>query len=151
MKRKERSPACRTRNAQRMKDFIRKKKLSATLQPQPTTANDKDIDDFISQVQVQNTLLQNKLEHSNKELNKFQELLSSIIHEFQRKVHLADEHESKISQLGNQLEEKDDIIGAQSKELQEMDREIHLLQNDLDYAWNRIYRCEDKIRYLTGQ
>jgi len=59
--------------------------------------------------------------------------------------------DSKLLELQNIVGEKERVNKSQLDELQDVELTADQQQSDLKYAWNRIRRCEGKIRNLIEQ
>jgi chromosome segregation ATPase len=144
---KRQSPACKGRNAQRIREYNSKKKLNVLLH-RSETPKDKDVDELIQKVEAQHKMLFEKLTTANKEIAYLQKRLQQT----QRRYY------ENLNNKESTLFELRDVIAAKQKqfdfclhELREANMNVNQLEDDLAYAWSRIHRCETKIRHLLEE
>ena len=148
---KKRSPACQRRSAQRIKDFSRKKRLLALL-PKSVDIQDDMIHSLIEKLELENSFLQEKLNMASHEISNLQSLLKRTVDEFNEEFDQTQRNaRAKLLNLRSVISQKDRLIQEQSNNLQKAKFNEEQHQHDMAYAWNRIRRCERKIRYLNGQ
>ena len=109
---------------------------------------DKEVESLIRQVELENSSLVNKLDVASKDIKKLRKRLQNTSKKYQEELN---EKERELFELQNIIDKKENVIELQRRELRKTYATADRLKSDLNYTWNRIHRCERKIRHLIEQ